>query len=106
MRFGRFQVAVLLFALNVLPFSSTSFAQKAKPVAAAAAPAGNADPVDINSATRDQLKALPGVGDAYADRIIKGRPYTAKTQLTQRGILPDATYSKIKSMIVARRAGK
>jgi competence protein ComEA len=59
--------------------------------------------IDINAATADQLKTLPGVGDAYAKRIIDGRPYTAKNQLTQKGILPQATYDKIKDQIVAHR---
>src|ERR1700744_5227236 len=51
--------------------------------------------MDINTATAAQLKSLPGMGDAYAARIIAGRPYTAKNQLTQRGILPVAADDQI-----------
>ncbi len=68
-----------------------------------AAPAAKVQPLDLNTATPDQLKALPGIGDAYTKRIIDGRPYTMKNQLTQRGILPQATYDKIKDSVVARR---
>ena len=66
----------------------------------------DASKIDLNSATPDQLKAIPGIGDAYAKRIVDGRPYTAKTQLTTKGILPQATYDKIKDMVVARRPAK
>ena len=59
--------------------------------------------LDINTATATQLKALPGMGDEYVRRIIAGRPYTAKNQLTTRGILPQAAYETIKDQIIAHR---
>ena len=72
----------------------------------APATATTADKIDINTATVDQLKAFPGIGDAYAKRIIDGRPYTAKNQLLTRGILPEATYNKIKDQIIASHPKK
>jgi competence protein ComEA len=60
--------------------------------------------IDINTATPSQLKALPGMGDAYIRRIIAGRPYTAKNQLVLRGVLPQAAYEQISSRIIAKRA--
>ena len=59
--------------------------------------------LDINTATPAQLKSLPGMGDAYVHRIIEGRPYTAKNQLVTRGVLPQSTYDKISSHIIAKR---
>jgi competence protein ComEA len=65
--------------------------------------AANAAKLDLNTATPDQLKALPGVGDAYTKRIIDGRPYTAKNQLVTRGILPSSVYEPIKDRIIAHK---
>ncbi len=105
------RLLALSLSIAALAAMPVSFAQTAKPATAKPAATATAAPaagtlVDINSATKDQLKALPGVGDAYADRIIKGRPYAAKTQLTQKGIVPAATYAKIASMIIAKQAAK
>lgn len=83
--------------------SGTGTTSSAKPSAATPQKAAPGKELDINTATVDQLKALPGIGDAYAKRIVDGRPYTAKNQLTQKGILPQPTYDKIKDQIIARR---
>ncbi|HZY72897.1 MAG TPA: helix-hairpin-helix domain-containing protein [Edaphobacter sp.] len=95
----------LLLSAPVLATAQPSKAAKATAKTTAAATA-TADKLDINTATADQLKAFPGIGDAYAKRIIDGRPYTAKNQLTTRGILPTATYNKIKDQIIASRPKK
>jgi DNA uptake protein ComE-like DNA-binding protein len=65
--------------------------------------AATADVVDINTATVDQLKALPGIGDKYSAKIVAGRPYAMKTQLVSRGIIPQATYNKIADKIKAKQ---
>jgi competence protein ComEA len=106
-----------LISAALLAFAGAAFAQKAEtpkvaPAAPASAPAkaeAKKEPLDINSASKDELKALPGVGDAYADKIIKGRGktgYSGKDDLLKKQILPEKTYDGVKDMIIAKQAKK
>ena len=94
-------VSVLLVAATLAAPSLLLMSQR---------PASNvsraSDLLDINTATPQQLKSLPGFGDAYVRRVIAGRPYTAKNQLVTRGVLPQSAYNRVSSRIVAHRPSR
>jgi len=95
----------VVFLACCIGFGGLAQAPAAKPSVAEKI-AADANKLDLNTATAEQLKALPGMGDAYVKRIIEGRPYTAKNQLTTRGILPAEAYEKIKDQVIAHRVKK
>jgi DNA uptake protein ComE-like DNA-binding protein len=96
--------ALLLAAPQSLAQSTPTPTPAAKPAQSVAQKiAASKSLLDINTATAAQLKALPGMGDEYVRRIIAGRPYTAKNQLTTRGILPQSAYEQVRDRIIAHR---
>jgi len=97
------RILVTLFALAQDTTTKPAKASKTHKADATMSATADADLLDINSATKDQLDALPGIGDKYSQKIIDGRPYAKKTDLVRKKIIPQATYAKIKDKIIAKQ---
>lgn len=97
-----FSVFFLAVALTIVCGASlVSFGQgSSKPAASAKA---KPELLDLNAATREQLVALPGIGEAFADKIIQGRPYKAKNELVSKNIVTAAAYRKFAAKVIAKQ---
>jgi len=110
---GLFSIAAVALLLFVQPFGARAEGQAKPGVKPSAAPKTEASPaakpeakpelLDLNSAKQEALEKLPGIGEAYASAIVKGRPYRGKDELVRRKIIPLATYAKIKDLVIAKQ---
>jgi DNA uptake protein ComE-like DNA-binding protein len=99
-------VALLIaFAFRVTSSLTPVLAQPKEPAAKSDKVSASTKkaPLDINSAAEDDLKALPGIGDAYAKKIVDGRPYKRKDEVVQKKLIPQGTYDKIKDQVIAKQ---
>jgi DNA uptake protein ComE-like DNA-binding protein len=103
-------IGLLTLLVSVSLVAVPAFAQgkstdkKAEPSTSKGDTKSKTELIDINSATKQQLMTLPGIGDAYAQKIIDNHPYHGKNDLVQKNIIPKATYDKISGEIIAKQS--
>ena len=107
MRLKFAKLSMIVLALTLLAGVSAARNNSPLPQEKKASPTAAAKPaaelVDLNSATKEQLDALPGIGEKYSQKIIDNRPYHAKTDLVKKKVIPQATYNKIKDLVIAKQ---
>src|ERR1700687_4943814 len=96
--------ACALLVLTSVTMAQTPSKAPSKTPAAQTASTAKAKLLDLNSATKEELTALPGIGDAFSQKIIDGRPYKMKTDLVRKKIVPQATYDKIAGVVIAKQS--
>jgi DNA uptake protein ComE-like DNA-binding protein len=101
-------MGLMLGALLAAPLAANPKppAKTSAPTSSTAAATATQEPLDLNTATEAQLRELPGVGDAYAKKIIAARPFKRKDELVTKSVVPQATYDKFKDKVIAKQAAK
>ncbi|MBI3207529.1 MAG: helix-hairpin-helix domain-containing protein [Candidatus Solibacter usitatus] len=107
MRFISTLIAALLSVALLTPAQTAPKKAKEAVKAAATKAAAKADElIDINTASIEKLRSIPGIGEVYSKKIVGGRPYRAKNELVSKNILPEGVYDKVKDQIIAKQPGK
>ncbi|HEY7519787.1 MAG TPA: helix-hairpin-helix domain-containing protein [Methylomirabilota bacterium] len=102
-------LVAVLFVVGIAAAPAVAQKDAPKSGTTAGAKAVPKEKLDLNSASAEELQALPGIGEALSKKIVENRPYKRKDELVQKKVIPGPTYEKIKDHVIARQpaaAGK